>query len=178
LSIIDFESAPLGVFDNLLVDAGVTMDGTNVTAANQTIRNSPFGSPDSLFGYNTTSGGANLVNLFGGTLTFSFVPGIHAFGAYFSGLQGASVGTQTVTYFDGGSQTINIPQLNGGIAFVGFTDVGKDIATVTINVLGDIVAVDDVRFGRAVLGAIPEAASFATWAVLFVCGLVWRREKP
>src|SRR5690242_16616401 len=58
VNLINFESAPVGNFTSLTVAPGVTASGTDFTGTNQqSIRNSPFGSPDRLFGYNTTSGG-------------------------------------------------------------------------------------------------------------------------
>lgn len=156
VSTIDFESAPVGAFSNLLVGAGVTIDGNDANNQDQRIENAPTGLPDRLFGYNTTAGGQNFASMFGGTLTFSFIPGINSFGGYFSGLQLSNL---SVTFFDGTNQTVDIPTLSSGIAFVGFTDVGKNISSVTVNAPGDIIAVDDVRFGRA--AAVPEPTSLA-----------------
>lgn len=153
VTLIDFESAPLGVFNNLALGSGITMDGSDVSTNDQTIRNTPFGTPDRLFGYNTTAGGSQFVSLFGGSLTFSFAPGIHAFGGYFSGNQVAGL---NITFFDGAPQTILFPFIPSGVMFVGFTDAGQNIASVQVNVLNDIVGVDDVRVGRQ---EIPEPAS-------------------
>lgn len=157
--LITFESAPLGSFTNLTVAPGVTMDGTDVTSNPQTVLNAPFGLPDQLYGYNTTPGGSQFVNLYGGTLTFTFASPIQAFGAYFSGLQLAG---ETITFDDGSTQTVDIPSLpisDGGIAFVGFTDAGKSIVSVQINVSGDIVAVDDVRYTLS--NPVPEPSTLA-----------------
>src|SRR5580704_12289800 len=87
-SLITFESAPLGSFHNYAVAPGVTMNGTDgVTSADQTIVNSPYSTPDGIYGYNTTAGGSNFVQLLGGNLVFSFSPSIQSFGAYFTGVQ-------------------------------------------------------------------------------------------
>ena len=167
VTIIDFENSPLGAFASLTPVAGVTITGSDVRGSNQTVVNSPVGIPDSIFGYNTTPSGSQFVSLFGGTLSFAFADPIQAFGAYLSGLQGNAVGTETFTFWDGGSQTVNIPNLSGGIAFVGFTDAGKSISSLTIDVHhvpADIVGVDDVRFVKAPQrpgGNVPEPGSIA-----------------
>jgi hypothetical protein len=105
-------------------------------------------------GYNTTSGGAQFLLLFGGTATFSFGAGIDAFGAYLTGVQN---GGETITFSDGTSESVAIPNpgFRGGTAFVGFMDTGKSIASITINVNNDIVSVDDVRY----IASVPEPAS-------------------
>src|SRR4029077_1230099 len=114
------------------VAPGVTMNGSDSFGANQTIRNtSNFPAAPQLDGYNTTSGGANFVEMVGGTVTFSFATPIQAFGAYFSGIQ-TNFFTDTITFSDGTSQTILIPGAGtsssvGALDFVGFTDVGKSI---------------------------------------------------
>jgi hypothetical protein len=65
-----------------------------------------------------------------------------------------------VVFTSGGTQTINIPLLNGGIAFVGFTDSGASISAVTLNFLSDFVTVDDVRYGAtSTPQAVPEPSS-------------------
>jgi hypothetical protein len=164
VTIIDFESSPLGAFASLTPVAGVTITGSGDYGVNPTVVNSPVGTPDNLFGYNTTASGSQFVSLYGGTLSFAFADPIQAFGAYLSGLQGNVVGTETFTFWDGGSQTVNIPNLSGGIAFVGFTDAGKSISSLTIDVHHDIVGVDDVRFVKAPQrpgGNVPEPGSIA-----------------
>jgi hypothetical protein len=159
VTIIDFESSPLGAFASLTPVAGVTITGIDLYYNNQTVRNSPIGIPDSIFGYNTTASGSQFVSLYTGTLSFAFADPIQAFGAYLSGLQGNAVGTETFTFWDGGSQTVNIPNLSGGI-----TDAGKSISSLTIAVHNDIVGVDDVRFVKAPQrpgGDVPEPGSIA-----------------
>src|SRR5256714_1105521 len=108
-------------------------------------------------GYNTTPGGSNFLLLFGGTATFSFSGGTDAFGAYLSGVQNAG---ETITFSDGSNQSVDIPNpgFDGGTNFVGFTDAANSIASITINVNGDIVGVDDVRY---VTDPVPEPASLA-----------------
>jgi hypothetical protein len=159
---ITFESSPLGLFSSLAL-ASVTLTGTNVNSNDQSIVNTtsninitPLCSNASC-GYNTTPGGSNFLLLFGGTATFFFNHGTDAFGAYLSGVQNAG---ETITYSDGTSQSVAIPNpgFGGGTTFVGFTDAGKSIASITINVTNDIVGVDDVRY---VTDPVPEPASLA-----------------
>jgi hypothetical protein len=179
VSVIDFESAPVGSFTNLSVATGVTM----TSPVNQSIVGAPVPN-EHLFGYNTTAGGSRFVQThnFPTTVTFSFTPGVNSFGAYLSGLQGTGVGQQTITFHDGSAQVVNIPIISSGIAFVGFTDVGQSIASVTINLgtaqLGDVVGVDDLRFGR-VAAVVPEVSSFAIASLLGVVGAavkLWKRR--
>jgi len=149
--IIDFESAPLGNFVTLAVAPGVTL------SSNQEIRNTPQGTPDGLYGYNTTAGGSRFLSLFGGNITFNFSTPIQAFGSYLSGVQ---LTGETITFSDGSSQTLAIPNPPTGVEFFGFTDVNQSIASVTVNVqigsTGDIMGIDDVRFVT-----VPEPASLS-----------------
>src|SRR4051794_15919899 len=55
LSMITFESAPVGTFSSLQVAPGVTLSGNSGVQ----IRDTPFGQPDAFFGYNTTPGGSH-----------------------------------------------------------------------------------------------------------------------
>jgi hypothetical protein len=153
---ITFESSPLGPFSSLALASGVTLTGSNVSSNDQSIVNTTPCS-NALCGYNTTPGGSNFLLLYGGTATFSFSDGIDAFGAYLTGVQNAG---ETITYSDGTSQSVAIPNpgFGGGTTFVGFTDAGKSIASITINVTNDIVGVDDVRY---VTDPVPEPASLA-----------------
>ena len=169
-NLITFESAPVGTYSSLVVAPGVTLTGTDFTgnSAGQSILNSPFGNPDSLFGYNTTSGGQNFAFINGGFITFSFATPIQAFGAYLSGLQ---LDNETITFNDGTSQSITIDNLGSGVQFAGFTDAGKLISSVEINTAssadpaGDYVGVDDVRYVNAGSSAVPE---LATWAMMLL----------
>ena len=145
---IDFESALVGGFSSLTLASGVTLTGTANSGNSQTIRATSV-NPASLYGYNTTAGGSHFLFLNGGTAVFTFAKAIDAFGAYFTGLQTA-FGTSTVTFTDGSTDSVSLPGFtSGGVAFVGFTDSGKLISTVTINVSDDAIGVDDVHFGAA-----------------------------
>lgn len=180
ITLLDFESSPLGAFASLTPAPGVTVTGADISGNNQTVLNAPFGVPDNLFGYNTTSGGTQFVSLYGGTLTFTFADPIQAFGGYFSGLQGDIVGTETLTFSDGNSQTVDIPNMSGGIAFVGFTDAGMSVSSILLTVHGDIVGVDDVRFvktGQQAGGNVPEPGSLAFLVGVGVAGTLLGRRR-
>lgn len=158
-SVLTFES-PL--------PSGVSIAGGTITS------NSGCGAP---CGFNTTSGGQNFLNLFGGTATFNFLTPIQAFGFFITGLQSDLVPQQTITFTDGSSQVLNTPfATNGGGAFFGFTDFGKSISSVSFNATNDIVSVDDVRFLS--VSAVPEPA---TWAMMLLgfgaMGVSMRRRR-
>src|SRR6266446_8242754 len=143
---ITFESSPLGTFSSLTPALGNSLIGSNVNGNDQSIVNTTSDinitppCTNASCGYNTTPGGSKFLLLFGGTVTFSFSAGTDAFGAYLTGVQ--NVG-ETITFSDGTSQSVDIPNpgFDGGTTFVGFTDAGKSIASITINVNNDIVGV-------------------------------------
>ena len=176
---ITFESSPLGLFSSLAPASGVSLTGTNVNGNDQSIVNTTSNinitppCTNASCGYNTTSGGSNFLLLFGGTATFSFIGGTDAFGAYLSGVQNAG---ETITFSDGTSQSVDIPNpgFDGGTAFVGFTDAGKTIASITINVNNDIVGVDDVRY---VTDPVPELTSLALLGGALAGLALTRRRK-
>src|SRR6266481_3822204 len=175
---ITFESSPLGLFFSLAPASGVSLTGTNVNGNDQSIVNTTSNinitppCTNALCGYNTTPGGSNFLLLFGGTATFSFSRGTDAFGAYLSGVQNAG---ETITFSDGSSQSVDIPNpgFHGGTTFVGFTDAGKTIASITINVSNDVVGVDDVRYAT---DPVPEPASL-TLLVGGLAGLALTRRR-
>ena len=150
MSLITFESVALGGINNTTVAPGVQLDDFG-NASDITNTTSGF----TFFGDNTTSGGSRYASAFGGQFLFAFTDPIQAFGAFFSGLQGSvvGVGQETIVYTSGGTQTINIPNMDGGAAFVGFTDEGASISSILLDFepgfIGDIVGVDDVRYGPA-----------------------------
>ena len=132
LNVITFESA---------LPSGVSVSGGTVT------NNSGCGA---LCGFNTTPGGSFFYLDEGGTATFTFTGPINAFGMYITGLQTDIITTETLTFSDGSTETIHAPSATGGGgAFMGFTDIGASIVSVSYNANGDIVAFDDVQYGTA-----------------------------
>ena len=172
VNLITFESAPLGTFSSLVVATGVTLTGSDFGSADQTIRNTSVSTPDALWGYNTTPGGSQFASFNGGTMTFTFATPVRSFGAYFGGVQDFGV-TSTIKFNDGTSQTMNFVQIGsaGGVQFLGFTDAGKSISSITIDHTNDVVSMDDVRYG-----AVPEPASIAAIGLGVTC-LLRRRRK-
>ena len=155
VSTINFEGAPLGSFSSLAIASGVSLSGTDAGGNNQTIRDTTnFPPAPTLDGFNTSPGGANFVEMQGGTLTFNFATPTQFFGAYFTGVQ--NFFGDYVTFSDGTTQTINVPDAGtsssvGAVDFVGFTDAGKSITSVTINAGSydegyDDIGVDDVSY--------------------------------
>jgi hypothetical protein len=178
VSTITFESAPIGSFSSLTAAPGVTITGSDVSLSNQSIRNtSNFPAGPTLDGFNTTSGGANFLEMQGGTVTFTFTTPTQFFGAYFSGIQSAVFFADTVTFSDGTTESISIPGVGtsnsvGALDFVGFTDIGKLITSITINaglpgVPGagfDDIGIDDVSYMSSSVvttSAVPEPDSIA-----------------
>jgi hypothetical protein len=137
-----------------------------------------------LDGYNTTPSGANFVEMQGGTLTFTFASPIQAFGAYFSGVQNFT--TDTVNFSDGTSQVLDIPEDGtsssiGALDFVGFTDAGASISSVTINAGSfaagyDDIGVDDVLFGP-VTTPVPEPFTLSLFGAGLAGAAALRRRK-
>lgn len=187
VSTINFESAPIGSFSSLAVASGVSLSGSDINGDNQTIRNTS-NSPTipTLDGFNTTSGGANFVEMQGGTVTFSFATPTQFFGAYFTGVQ--NFFSDYVTFSDGTTQVIDLPEAGtsgsvGAVDFVGFTDAGKYISSVTINAGNyqdgaDYIGVDDVSYQSAASTApTPEPDSIILMLTggLGVAGAIRRR---
>lgn len=145
-TLVDFEGA---------LPTGLTISGGLVT------NDSGCGA---LCGINTTPGGRNFLYLYGGSATFTFANPIQAFGFYITGLQTSLVAQQTLTFSDGSNQTIDMISANGGGgAFLGFTNVGKSVTSLTYNATQDIVTIDDLRFVG--LTTVPEPA---TWAMMLL----------
>jgi hypothetical protein len=182
---ITFESAPLGDVNNLTVAPGVTMDGTDLNGNPQTIRNTTgFPPAPSLDGSNTTAGGSQFVEMFGGTLTFTFATPTQFFGVYLTGVQTAFF-SDTITFDDGTTQSITLTGAGttssmGEIAFIGFVDAGKSITSISIlagapgpnSTTGeDAIGIDDVHFQ-----GVPEPSSL-TLCVLAAPALWYARKR-
>lgn len=136
--------------------AGLGIQGGRVT--------NDAGCRAALCGFNTTEAGSRFLLAPGkkSTVTFSFDEGVSYFGAYFSGLQ---LATGILTFQDGARQQISLPygdMFLGGMAFVGFHAPGKLINSVSIYAGNDIIAIDDVVYGRGPVVAVPEVGTLAT----------------
>jgi hypothetical protein len=67
---------------------------------------------------------------------FTFLSPIDAFGAFFTGLQ-PDLSTDSLTFSDGSSESFTIPSNaddNGGVSYLGFTDPGAMITSVTVSI--------------------------------------------
>jgi hypothetical protein len=182
VSIITFESAPVGTYTSLVVASGVSIAGSDVNGNHQAINNTFDAAFPSLDGYNTTSGGSKFAEMNGGSLVFTFTTPIQFFGAFLSGVQ--DFVQDTYTFSDGTSQTINVPETGtsgsvGELVFVGFTDVGRSITSITVNAGTsgfDAIGVDDVRYQSAA-STVPEPASIALVLTGSLFGLtLWFRR--
>lgn len=166
--LITFESVALGAFSTITVGTGVTL----TTQGGNSIISNEF--TDLLSGFNTTPGGSQYIDVESVYLTFNFATGINSFGAYFTGVQDG-LGTELITFDDGTSQSIALtapPNNSGGVEFIGFTDAGHKISSVTIGSADDSIGIDDVRYG-----VVPEPSSFVLLGTgtLSMLGLVRRR---
>ena len=168
-TIIDWEAAIAGSDTNgQVISPGVTLSSVGFNVQGVTTCGGV------LCGDNTPLGGKNFAysNAANALLTFTFATPISAFGAYFGGLQTSS---SVLTFNDGAAQSIAIPASSaGGFAFVGFTDPGASITSLTISVPFDLISVDDVRLGAA---GVPEPATWAMMILGFAAmGSVLRRR--
>jgi len=166
--LINFEGLAVGAFAGALTIApGVTVDMIgNATDTCAGICNVN----DTILGYNTTSGGSNhlrLVPNFSGPnvdMVFSFGTPIDAWGAYLTGTGTIGAGTFTITFFDGSTQVLSVPETSGGgVEFYGFHDPGRSITQVTFTEVGpfvdgrDIMGLDDIRYSSA--NPVPEPST-------------------
>ena len=178
ISLINFESAPLGAFSSLAIGAGVTASGLGYTGA---ATHSIIGGDrcGSVCGFNTTTSGRKYLDIDANFITLSFASPIQAFGAYITGLQLAG---ETVNFSDGTSQTLTLQNFGSGAQFFGFTDAGTSISSIVFdtrnpsNGLGDFIGLDDIRFVAAGPSSVPEPGTMALLG-LGIAGLALRRRK-
>ena len=155
VNVLNFEALTPGGFTTATVATGVTATLTGHVESESGIRNE-FG--NAIEGYNTTAGGSKylrLIPIFGvGTakIQFSFTDPIQAFGTYITGL-GTASGNLVVTFTDDTVQELAVPgAATGGAKFFGFTDAGKAISAVSLELRNvtatsrDIFSVDDVQW--------------------------------
>lgn len=133
----------------------------------------------SLCGINTTPGGQNFYSLFGGSATITFATPINAFGMYITGVQTDVVTGEMLTFNDGSSEFINTPSsTSGGGAFIGFTDFGQSITSVTYDAVNDIVALDDIQYASAnSVTPVPEPLTLSLFGAGFAGAVAMRRRK-
>lgn len=162
-AVITFEAMSLGYFGSTAttVAPGVTAAYGNTTYIDPTL-SGVLNTTSAVLGFNTTSGGSKFLgfspifdpagNPF---LTFTYSSPINAWGAYFTGLEPNISGLVHVTFNDGTSQDIIIPDgsIGGGVEFWGFVSSGTPISTITLmetNVSGsrDIWGIDDIVYAR------------------------------
>lgn len=169
-SLYDFENAPVGQFSSLTIAPGATLTGTDINSNNQEVRDTVYGTPDNIWGYNTTAGGRQFGSFFGGTMTVTYSTAAKSFGAYLSGMQ--VFGSVTFNLADGSSQSVAVSNdgQSGGVEFLGATS-SVGISSVRLDGTFDIAAIDDIRSGEPV----PEPATMA--ALGLGLAAVARRRK-
>jgi hypothetical protein len=135
----------------LTVAPGVTVSGPSLPSLIMENQDQGY-----LYGFNTTPGGSNFLFVLGGSATFTFSTPIQAFGCYITGAQPETF-SETVTFNDGSPQTVPIAQGGyGGCQFLGFTDPGQRIYSVTFNTGNDAIGIDDVQYVT-----VPEPSTLA-----------------
>jgi hypothetical protein len=120
--------------------------------------------------------------MLGGSLVFTFATPTQFFGAFLSGVQ--DFVQDTMTFSDGSSQTIDVPEAGtssnvGELVFVGLTDAGKTISSVTVNAGTngfDAIGVDDVRYQSAA-SSVPEPGSVVLLLTVCLLALALRVRR-
>lgn len=184
VSLITFESLPVGQFSSKTIAPGVNAIQSNYdTSLGGIVVNgyaTPAGAPT---GYNTTPGGTKflafvpLTGVSTARLDSVFSTPVQAWGAYVVGLDPGINGSVAVQFTDGTAVSYPLTESSpAGPQFFGFTSVGGSIAQITLLETGlaasrDIYGVDDMRFV-----AIPEPSSILL-AVVALSVLPTRRHK-
>lgn len=175
--LITFEGLPIGNFATRTIAPGVTVTLTGTDsdpATDPGITNVN----DQLLGYNTTALGTQhlrVVPPWGDnpgvnlslTATFAFNTPIVAFGVYLTGAEVDLEGTISLDFNDGSAQTLPVTKnAVAGVQFLGFTDFGRPISSVTFTEVApfwnnrDLYGIDDLRYG-----SIPEPGSLTLFLV-------------
>ena len=161
--VITFENLPVGSPSGSLTP----LPGVTLLLSGDSVISAPNLDPVD-FGYNTTPGGSRFLqparSLTADNVVFTFASPINSFGFFLTGSQ-IDVNRLTLTFNDGTPEQLDVVRNeDGGIAFYGFTDLGRSFSSISINDLtgpaGDLVGVDDVRFQAAPTMA-PEPGSSA-----------------
>jgi hypothetical protein len=163
ITTINFETVPVNVptfQTSLALGNGVTATLTGTFTQPTTGVTATVG--DSSVGFNTTSGGSRYLEIdinsapSPANVRIDFPQPIQAFGAYVGGI-GTGSGAVDVTFFDGATQSIPIATPlgapGGGMHYVGFTDPGASIVSVTFREVGvppssidDSYSIDDISY--------------------------------
>ncbi len=155
--LITFESSSTGFYTPITPAAGVSI---SLSAPDYGCEYSGVcsGTYGSVYGFNTTAGGANWLGFTGGEATFNFASPVSAFGFWITGIQTTFTSTFTLSFDNGSPQTLNIPiNVNGGAQFFGFVDDSGSTSAITIsNLSPDAWGVDDVRYSSS---QVPEPSS-------------------
>ncbi len=153
LTTVDFEAFPTGDVSTLAIAPGVMLAMTDAAGWPDIATGGHWST-----GFNTTAGGSQYlsVNSAGGPsamATFLFGAPINSFGAYLTGV-GTAEGVVRMTINSGVTQDYVIGgALTGGARYVGFTDVGASITSVSFSLTGglpysaDVFGIDDAQFG-------------------------------
>jgi MYXO-CTERM domain-containing protein len=179
-TLINFESLPTGSPATILnLGSGVTYTPTNPDGFSGV-----FSTDSTTLGYNTTPLGIQHLRYSSGSpsldATFSFSTPIFAFGAYFTGM-GNSGPAASVLFNDGTSQSFTLTaQVDGGVQFFGFTDVGNSISAVTLRGnTTDVFGIDDLSFAAvSAVSPVPEPSTWSTLVLpaIALAGLALRRR--
>lgn len=170
-----FETAPVGYNASFsLPGVSVALTGQNFGAGFSGVSNTTSGN---LYGFNTTSGGANWLGFPNGSATFNFASPTNAFGFYLTGVQSVFTSVLTLTQLDGTSATYNIPiNAGGGANYFGIVDTATfTSAQINVNSGGDAWGIDDISFTNS---AVPEPATWLMMLMGFAAiGGAMRRQR-
>jgi hypothetical protein len=179
LSTVTFESQATGFYSPIAVTgASIALSAPDFGAGFSGISNITNGE---LYGFNTTSGGANWLGFAGGSATFTLTNPTHSFGLWLTGLQTVFSDTTglAISFNDGAPQLLNPPiNVNGGAQFYGFTDTNAFSSVTISNLTNDAWGVDDVQFNSTNTSPVPEPGTLCLLATgLFEVARRYRRRS-